>query len=210
MRAQDINRDGLFDMVVTGGLITPVPTCETRFERQFTEIWAWNGKSYQFTDRVYDPPIYRFQRSADGDLAFALKQFDRALEAYRDVLFDADLFKRDQYLSHLEFCRGVGPAIDAALIENEQAQLTAYARWRILLINTLQGAEDAMQVVYQTLQEKFPEDKPGHSYAVIASAFWEEYQKSQDIQSACEVANSTAADQTLYPNHEIENICFIP
>ncbi|MGF2075970.1 hypothetical protein, partial [Enterococcus casseliflavus] len=39
---RDVNGDGLFEVVVTGGLITPVPTCETRFERQFTEVWAWN------------------------------------------------------------------------------------------------------------------------------------------------------------------------
>ncbi|MBK9927736.1 MAG: hypothetical protein IPP66_20890 [Anaerolineales bacterium] len=207
---RDTNGDGLYEMIVTGGLVTPVPTCETRFERQFADVWAWNGRSFQFAERVYDLPIYRFQRSADGDLAFALKQYDVALEAYRDVVFDTGLYRRDQYLPQLDACKGIGPDIDPDLIKNEQELLTAYARWRIFLINTLEGSQDAMQVVYSTLQDKFPEGQPGHSYAVIADTFWDEFQESHDIQKACDTANSIASDQDMYPNHVAANICFIP
>jgi hypothetical protein len=207
---RDTNGDGLYELVVTGGLVTPVPNCETRFERQFTEIWAWNGKSFQMADRVYIPPIYRFQRSADGDLAFALKQYDLALTAYQDVLFDVNLFARDQYLPQLGYCKGIAAASDIAAVENEQDQLQAYARWRILLINTLEGNKDAMQVVYQTLQDKFSDGKPGHSYAAIASAFWEQYQSTQNIKAACDAANAAAKDQQLYPGHTADNICFVP
>jgi hypothetical protein len=207
---RDTNHDGRYEMVITGGLMTPTPTCETRFERQFTEIWAWNGKSFQFADRTYMLPIYRFQRSADGDLAFALKQFDVALKAYQDVLFDVNLFKRDQYRPQLESCKGIGPAVDASLIESEREQLEAYARWRILLINTLQGSQDAMQIVYQTLLDKFPEDKPGHAYAVIAAKFWVKYSTTQNTEEACSAANVEAKNQRLYPSHAAENICFVP
>jgi hypothetical protein len=207
---RDTNHDSRYEVVITGGLVTPTPTCETRFERQFTEIWAWNGKSFQLTDRTYNLPIYRFQRSADGDLAFALNQLDIALNAYQDVLFDANLFGRDQYLPHLEYCRGIGPAVDASLIENEREQLDAYSRWRILLINTLRGSHDAMQVVYQNLQDKFPNGKPGHAYAEIASKFWVKYSTTQNIQEACTTANLEAKSQKLYPSHKAENICFIP
>jgi len=206
---RDTNGDGLYELVITGGLITPVPTCETRFERQFTEIWAWNGKSYQMAERVYIPPIYRFQRAADGDLAFALQQYDSALKAYQDVLFDANLFAHNQYLPQFEYCKGISSTSDTTLAD-EQDLLAAYARWRILLINTIQNSPDAMQVVYQTLQEKFPIDKPGHSYAAIASAFRDEYQASQNLNAACDAANKVAKEQTLYPGHIAENVCFIP
>jgi len=207
---RDVNGDGIFEIIIEGGLITPVPTCETRFERQFTETWAWNGKSFQFSDRVYALPIYRFQRSVDGDLAFALKQYDRALTAYQDVLFDANLFTHDQYLPQLEFCKGIESGPNNIFIENEQSQLEAYARWRILLINTINSSEDAMQVVYQTLQNKFPEGKPGHDYAVIAKAFWEQYQQNQKIADACDKANTAAKSLSLYPTHTADNICYIP
>lgn len=210
IETRDTNGDGLYEVIVTGGLITPVPTCETRFERQFTEIWGWNGRSFQFVERLYMMPIYRFQRSTDGDLAFALKQFDRALTSYQDVLFDVNLFKRDQYLSHLEYCKGIGPTIDSEFMENEQDQLEAYARWRILLIHTITGSQDAMQVVYQTLQDKFPDGRPGHSYAFLATVFWEQYKISQSIELACEAVIAAAKDQRLYPSHVAENICFIP
>jgi hypothetical protein len=206
----DANGDSLYELVITGGLTASAPNCETRFERKFTESWAWNGKSLQLAVRVYDPAIYRFQRAADGDLAFALNQLDGALDAYQDVLFEANLLERNQYIPQLAYCSELGSLVDPALTENEWNQLTAYARWRILLINALQGAPDAMQVVYETLQEKFPEGKPGHSYALVATAFWETYQMAPDIQAACEAANTEAQRQILYPSHEAENICFIP
>lgn len=207
---RDINGDGLFEVVITGGLITPVPTCETRFERQFTEVWAWNGSSFQLVERVYMSPIYRFQRAADGDLAFALNQLDAALKAYQDVLFDANLFRGDQYLSHLEYCKGIGPTLDRETVKNEREQLEAYARWRILLINALAGSQDAMQVVYETLQDKFPDGAPGNAYTVIASAFWEEYLTSQDVEAACGMVNEVANEQELYPGHTAGNLCFVP
>lgn len=206
----DTNGDGLYELVITGGLTASAPNCETRFERKFTETWAWNGKSLQLADRVYNPAVYRFQRAADGDLAFALNQMDRALDAYQDVLFEANLFERDQYIPQLAYCSELGSLVDPALTENEWDQLAAYARWRILLINALKGAPDAMQVVYQTLQEKFPEGKPGHAYAVIASAFWENYQTTRNLQVACLAANSAAQSQTLHLSHKAENICYIP
>jgi hypothetical protein len=67
-----------------------------------------------------------------------------------------------------------------------------------------------MQVVYQTLQDKFPEDKPGHAYAVIANAFWEQYQDNQNIADTCNKANIAAKSLSLYPAHTADNICYIP
>jgi hypothetical protein len=159
---------------------------------------------------VYIPPIYRFQRSADGDLAFALKQYDLALTAYQDVIFDQNLFTRDQYLPHLEYCKGIDPIDNSMLVKNEQDLLSAYARWRILLINSIKDSPDTMQVVYQTLQNRFTEGKPGHVYASTASAFWDEFQKSQNIPTACDAANAVANGQELYPGHVAENMCFVP
>jgi hypothetical protein len=102
------------------------------------------------------------------------------------------------------------PTTDPEAAKDEQEVLEAYARWRIMLINTITGSQDAMQIVYQTLQEKFPEESPGHSYAVIASEFWKYYQITQDINAACAKANSAAKEQDLYPSQKPENICFVP
>ncbi len=208
----DTNGDSNFELVITGGLESPVLTCETVFQRQFSDTWVWDGTAYQFSDRIYMPPLYRFQSNQDGDLAFALREYDRALESYQKTIFDADLQPRNWFPSYLEHCGRIGapPAGSTLSPEDENQLLEAYARWRILLIQTILGHPDSMQVVYNTLSQKFPEGTLGHAYVVIATAFWDSYQGSADGSAACAQANHAAEGQTLYPGQDPNLICLWP
>ncbi len=207
----DTNADSVYDIVITGGLEALVPNCNTVFQRQFTDTWVWDGSSYQFSDRVYIPPLYRFQSNADGDLAFALREYDRALDSYQKTIFDAGLQPRSWFPPALEYCGRIGAPPNTTLpAEDETQLLEAYARWRILLIQTIQGHRDAMQVVYDTLEQKYPEGKTGYTYAFIAKQFWETYQLTSDGEAACKQANQAAQSLTLYPGHKPELICLWP
>lgn len=82
------------------------------------------------------------------------------------------------------------PIIDSA----EYYHLAAYARFRIMLIYVLLGSQVNAKVAYNSLQAGFPKGQTGHSYAEMATAFWQEYQSSSDIQLACGKAVEYAID----------------
>ena len=74
----------------------------------------------------------------------------------------------------------------------EYPNIAAYARYRIMLLHILQGHFPEAQIVYDTLQEKFPEGGDGHRFALVAKAFWDQYQISKNIKESCAKAVSMA------------------
>ena len=54
-----------------------------------------------------------------------------------------------------------------------------------MLLHVVQGNLHEAQVVYDTLQSKFPKNTIGHPYAELAAIFWEEYQANQNVAAAC-------------------------
>jgi len=85
---------------------------------------------------------------------------------------------------------------------DERPRLSAYARYRIMLLHIVQGSMPEAQVVYETLQDEFPARAVGHQYAELATVFWEGYNASEDIAAACGKAieyASAHADEVLTP-----------
>jgi len=76
----------------------------------------------------------------------------------------------------------------------EYDQLSAYARYRIMIIYLNKGWDGDAKTIYQTLQEKYPKENPGYPYVEMATEFWNEYQLSHDVASACNKAITYATD----------------
>ena len=70
----------------------------------------------------------------------------------------------------------------------EHPRLAAYAYYRMIVLHIHLGETEAATIQYATLQDKFPAASPGHPYAEMASAFWDAYQSSQNMTSACGAA----------------------
>jgi hypothetical protein len=192
----DTDGSGTLELVVVGG------TCACRLDegpqRVRTEYWAWNGQQFALSRWEYRAPEYRFQAVQDGDDATRFGDFEAALAFYQQAIYDVDL-------------KGWAPAEPGAgsfgvpLPEpdpSEWPRLEAYARYRILLLHAVQGYLDAAQIVYDTLQARFPSPRAGHPYAQLAAEFWEEFSVSQDLTAACQRASAYAeaeAAQILEP-----------
>ena len=68
---------------------------------------------------------------------------------------------------------------------DEYARLSAYSRYRILLLYTMLGTSEEAQMVFNQLQETSLPGSPGYPYAVMAGLFWETYQQKEDLTAAC-------------------------
>lgn len=194
---KDVDNNGTTELILTGGI--PNGWYFDYFRsypwREEIDTYTWNGLYFVPYKEEYSAPSYRYQAVQDGDRAMLSNEYDKALRSYQEAIFSSDLLswspaKREHYTSLFQFANDPSyqltptPTIppDDPL---EYPNLAAYARYRIMLLHLIQGNFQEAQVVYETLQEKFPEGSSGYEFTLIASAVWDEYQASKDIKTAC-------------------------
>lgn len=168
--------------------------------RRMTFYFKWDGQYFTLTKKFFDPPYYRFQAVEDADYAALDGAYDQALDLYQQVIFNDKLEwwtkERREYIGFkliAEWQRKPFVATPPAPDPNEYLYLSAYARFRIMVLHIVRGYESDAQVVYQTLLKKFPGDTPGSVFARMAEGFWETYQSTHSIGEACIVAQGIAS-----------------
>ncbi len=197
--ALDIDNNGTLELVLKQTLPIWTEYRDGLPWRKETRTCAWNGKFFSLTHTELALPEYRFQAVQDGDRATIAGEYDQALDFYQQAIFSdkldwwSDL--RRQYESNLYDMKNIiKPAPEISMFDPvEFPNLAAYARYRIMLLHIKRGFLPEAQIVYATLQEKFPQEQVGHAYAEMATAFWDEYQLSQSLELACEKAIEYAA-----------------
>jgi hypothetical protein len=196
---QDIDGDGIKELIALKG----IPVWESYYNglpwRNETWYYKWNGSNYISYNQEFDPPQYRFQAVQDGDRFVLSGEYDRALKMYQQAIFSDTLewwsidrrqFLQDVWTANLQKASTPTPPKQDI---NEYYYLAAYARYRIMLLYFVRGWQQDAQIVYESLQDKFPEGQFGHEYAEMAKVFWDDYQSSQDISHACTQAVAYAA-----------------
>ena len=205
---KDMDNNGTLELILTGGI--PNAWYQEYFDnypwRDESDIYQWNGKHLVLYKTNFSAPIYRYQAVQDGDRAMLHREYDKALAFYQEAVFNDTLLgwspaHKERYISLYQFTWDPEhrltptPTIppDDPL---EYPNLAAYARYRIMLLHLILGSSQEAQVVYETLKEKFPEGSSGYEFVLIASAVWDEYQASKDIESACARGISVAREHT--------------
>jgi len=140
-------------------------------QRGYAEIWTWNGAVFTRTRSIYQPPVYRYHALLDGDRALRAGDYVTAAKAYERVIND----------EALEEWGGVSSMMTPS---EERAQLSAFARWRLVLTYLLMDRPDDAQAAYDSLRRDYP-DGSGHDVARMAHTFWEAYQSSGRLSEAC-------------------------
>jgi hypothetical protein len=111
----------------------------------------------------------------------------KALDSYQRAIFDESLISWSEEFRMMlpgEPVTGPTPVPDP----DEQPLLSAYSRYRIMLIHLVEGRMEHAAVVYDTLVSKFPEGTIGHPYALLAKTVWDTYTDTEDLSVACEEA----------------------
>lgn len=147
--------------------------------RPITRTWSWDPPTRTFivSGEVQQPANYRIHVLLDADRAAREGNYATALDLYYRVVTDDTLD-------------------DWAYGETGKANLSAYAAFRHMVTHVQQGDLGDAQVVYGILQGSYPLGATGHAYAELATAFWDEFQRSGGLAAACARAQSFAAAHT--------------
>lgn len=222
----DIDGNDIYELILDGGRpsYTGGWTGVDGPWRNQKLIYMWNGENYVWYSQEYYPPNFRFEAIQDGDLETLREDYDAALKSYQSAIFDDKLKSWTQ-----EVWRDLSQNQDTQILsypdvekmpfnQDEYDELSAYARYRIMIIYLTQGWDIDAKTVYETLIEKYPRVNSGYPYTELATEFWNEFQSSHDPIVSCNKAITYAAKhkQILEPlgnhglfdaNYEPEDVC---
>lgn len=201
---KDLGHNGVPEIIISGG-INMWYECRFGPWRDKSLIYAWNGSMFDLSGLELTPPSYRFQAVQDADRAALMENYTKALDLYQQVISNDQLkeWSPDNYNKQDWTCRldtKDWPTPTPFPIDfHEYPNLAAYARYRMLLLHAVMGQAKAAEVDYNLLVHNYPSGKDGFVYAELASAFWQNYQASKNIQSACQQAIQFAGNN----EHEV-------
>lgn len=181
---RDTNGDGTLELILTNGA-SREPGMASILYRPHTEILAWDGRAFSVSCIESSPPEYRYHAVEDGDNATRCGDYEKALASYQRAIFDEQLLDWKEILFYdppifIETAPDPDP--------NERQRLSAYSRYRIMLLHVVENRLDSAKEVYDTLQEMFTEGSVGHAYAELSTAFWQEFSINSDIAASCSKA----------------------
>ncbi len=204
-RILDTNDDQLREIVVVADLpARPGILAYGLPWRKETLTFGWNGENYTIMAREYDAPQYRFQAIQDADRAALSEEYDKAISLYQDAIFSDGLAwwsrERQEYEIEITLYNALsrmGANMIAPTItppppkptpikdEAEYPRLAAYAYYRMALIYIVKDEVDNARNQLAIMQEKFTKNNPGYPYLELATAFFDSYQGTNNMTSAC-------------------------
>lgn len=196
VKLDDRDGDGRLELVLSGGLIG---SAGAGVQRGRTEIYRFVGGRYELAETITEPTTSRYLVIVDANAAFDRKDFRGAAPLYQRAATDDAL--SDQRPSG----GNPGPG------------LRAFARFRLLLINVIDGKDDDARAILEQMQSL----DSATPYPAAAQVFWHIYGQTGSEDAACAQFTESARRQpTLleplngwgYANGEMkaEDVCQVP
>lgn len=142
-------------------------------QRDVTRTWTFQADGqWRAGEDVLAPSNFRIHALHDADAAARKGEYAQALLLYQRVVSDTTLEE------------WANPA-------QERADLGAYARFRMVVIYTLQGQADFATSALAELKKAFPDSTPQYAYVEMAQAFWDA-SSGGDVAAGCAAARQVA------------------
>ena len=160
--------------------------------REYKKTYVWNGEYYMYAELDLAPPIFRFQAVQEGDRYSILGNYDEAQRYYQEAIFNDQLqsFSEVRKFEMIQVCGNTEADIPDPPSELDDTEdyylLSAYARYRLMLLHILRGWDNDAGTVYKTIFNSFPPGHDGYIVAEISQRFWDTYEAFQDVGLACE------------------------
>jgi hypothetical protein len=151
-------------------------------QRPSTTTLAWTGEAVTVTEETLDEPTYRYHAFLDGERAVSEGVYEVARTAYSRTIEDGTLESWGALYG----------------VDEERQWLGVLAQWRKVIVFALQDRFADAQAAFDGIDLTLDAQAPGAPASVLAQRFWQAYQESGEVISACAFAiNSDAAQPTL-------------
>lgn len=164
----DVDSDQVLELVVR---LTDSGSVATGPLRTGVNIYDWNGAAYVLSITQLDPPRFKIQVIHEADNAFNRLEIEEAISLY-------ELANRDATLRYW--------------YNDEPAALNSYALYR-LLVAFAYTEDDRMLPSYQAALQNYPDPATAPVYALMTTTFWDAFQVSYNMHSACAAVQSVIA-----------------
>jgi hypothetical protein len=187
----DTDRNGTLELVIKGGIPSHRGNYDSGYPwRETTQIYEWDGTHFILRSLEYDTPQYRFQAVQDADRAALAGQAALARRFYEDAIASDTLAWWSPQLraAHMNGLYRYDPTPTIPPSDPlERLSLAAYAMYRIMLLDVLQGSTQDAVRTYEALQASYGTGA-AKTYSELARAFWKTYSTTHDISLACNSA----------------------
>ncbi|MFC2031340.1 hypothetical protein ACFLWA_11520 [Chloroflexota bacterium] len=173
-------------------------------QRSYREVWTWDGARYALREAVVGPPVTLIHFVHDGDEALALGDYEESIEHYRNM-------RASSLSSGLVF-------VDDT--QRELAIVNAYNGFKLMVAHAASGETRDAETELERLRSDHPPGTPGDPFAVMADAFWAEFEVYGDAGAACAAAVAVSegdpdVTELLYagyanPEYTAEGLCRLP
>jgi hypothetical protein len=147
---EDFDGDGLLEFLVHGGTLG---SAGAGVVRPRTEVWGWNGADVVLEQTLLDPAAYRHHVLYEANDRMAAGDLDGALALYETAINDPAL-RDDGYLYAPEQAR---------------ADVSAFAAFRLILIDLLQGNAERANSRLAWLTATYPASAAAGAAATLVS-----------------------------------------
>jgi hypothetical protein len=177
---QPSGQDGIYDIYITASGVGSVGAGP---QRNMTRYWAYNADTqrWQISSLTLEPSMYRIHVLHD------------ALAATRDGNYQEALLRYNRAISDTTLEDWADPAL-------EQAWISAFARYQLVAIYTLQDRPTFADVILGEMEDAYPPDSLQHGYYEMAVAYLSGYLKGGgEAGCAAAVEYATANPGILEP-----------
>lgn len=175
-RIEDVDADGLLELLVHGGTLG---SAGAGIVRPHTEVWGWDGAAVTRTDIILDPTAYRHHILYEANDLMASGDLARAMPLYEAVINDNAL--RDDGYSYPP--------------EQVRADISAFAAFRLILIDRLIGDSERAASRLAWLLATYP-DSPVAGAADRLIREWGTYGNSTELCAQIEGGLATLENPT--------------
>ena len=168
--AQD---EGIYNLHISGSGFGSVGAGP---QRNITRIWSYEpgARRWLFSSTTNEPSSYRIHVLHDANAALEAGEYQAALLLYNRAISDSTLLDWEN------------PA-------EEQAWITAFARFQLVVIYTLQDQGSFADLIVNEMSVAYNQEKPQHGYYEMTMLFLEGFQRGGE-EEGCTAARKYASD----------------